>query len=136
MSDNSLVLHLNLMEWNRGYLVFKNGENAKASARIKGFYNALEFIAEFVQLQKAIETGAGQNGHFVFSNQDENKNWLLHYHFVQGVVNLVLMLQNLNVDRIFRHVFLWEGSDREFSAGVNRMEARRESYRHWWKRWF
>ena len=35
----------------------------------------------------------------------------------------MLMLQNLNVDRIFRHVFLWEGSDREFSAGVNRMEG-------------
>jgi hypothetical protein len=80
--------------------------------RINHLQEPLRFIAEMVQLARAIATGAAQNCRYVLTASREMQ-WILEVLHKDGLLNLNL-LQLIAELPDTRLVFAWSGRDAEF----------------------
>lgn len=118
MNENSLLLEMYRRKYNRGTLIFRSDAYPNP-VKVKGMVNALEFVAELILLAKAIAAGTYQNGHLVIKVKDPNKHWFLHYCFMAGIVDLVLMFKDISISGVYKAMFIWAGSAAQFVAAVD-----------------
>jgi hypothetical protein len=123
--SNNLQLNIFLKRNNHSCLVFKrNG----ILYRIDHLIEPLAFVANMVQLNKAIETEAEQDCYLELYN-DKKKHWILECRYLNRIVALNLWLDSGSPNGYLDVRFCWDGKPDVFSTAVQHMSFMAECAR-------
>jgi len=114
---NNLQLNLFLKPNNRTCLVFRKNE---ILYRIDNLLHPLPFVANMVQLKKAIDTEAEQDCCLELCNT-KNKRWKLECRYLNRIVGLNLWIDTGLANGHPELKFCWDGKPGHFGAAVRDM---------------
>lgn len=113
----TLQLNIYLMRSTRACMVFKrNG----ILYRINNLTDPLVFVANLVQLNKAIDSGAEQRCYLNLYDH-KGKCWVVGCTFLNNIVSLNLWLDDPDDVGFLKIRFCWDGSAADFGKAVNEM---------------
>lgn len=124
---DKLLLEMHLLPGNQGTLVMKNSGKA---IWLKKLSDALSFVGNMKQLERAIYSGANQDCRYELRN-DLGLEWILACRFEKGLVGLELWFQKFGFNEPLETLFDWQGSVIEFRSAVNRFIGRLPRYSFW-----